>query len=243
MTQDGKIMNFVLVHGACHGGWCWKPVEKLLRSQGHEVYSPTLTGMGDRAHLLTPDITVQTHIDDISNLIQKESLNEVVLVGHSYAGLAVAGATEFVAQHIKQLVFLDAYIPQNGKTGFEIISEPYITEWTQAANQYGDGWLNHADERSLDLWGIEDPHLRKMMLPKLTDFSINFLKAPITLSEAFDHVEKTFIHCSEKTYCYDLMFPFYQYAKDNHWPTFVIETGHDPMLTKPQELVEILLSS
>lgn len=235
-------MNYVLVHGACHGGWCWKPVENLLRSQGHEVYRPSLTGMGDRAHLLTPDITAQTHIKDISNLIQIEGLNEVVLVGHSYAGLVIAGATEYVAQRIKQLVFLDAYIPQNGKTGFEIIDEPYIKDWTQAADRDGDGWLNPAGERSLDLWGVEDQHLRKMMLPKLTDFSINFLKAPITLSEKFDSVDKAFIHCSEMNYCYDLMLPFYQYAKDKHWPTFVIETGHDAMLTKPQELAEILLS-
>jgi pimeloyl-ACP methyl ester carboxylesterase len=90
----GYVATFVLVHGAWHGGWCWQRVAKLLRAWGHDVFTPTLTGVCERSHLLAPDIDLTTHIADIANLIKWNELNDVVLVGHSYGGMVISGVAE-----------------------------------------------------------------------------------------------------------------------------------------------------
>ncbi|MEC7514519.1 MAG: alpha/beta fold hydrolase, partial [Pseudomonadota bacterium] len=94
------MATFVLVHGAWHGGWCWGRVAKLLRAEGHDVYTPTLTGLADRSHLMAPTINLSTHVRDITNLITWEGLSDVVLVGHSYGGMVIAGVAEAVAERL-----------------------------------------------------------------------------------------------------------------------------------------------
>src|ERR687889_2155513 len=110
------MTTFVLVHGSCHGGWCWKKVTPLLRKYGHDVYFPTLTGLGERDHLLSKDIDLYTHIHDITQVLEYEDLNEVILVGHSYGGLVIGGVAEVIPERIKHLVYLNAYIPQDNKS-------------------------------------------------------------------------------------------------------------------------------
>src|SRR5947199_7272840 len=99
---------FVLVHGGRHGGWCWRPVAALLRAAGHEVYTPTLTGLGERAHLLSPQISLDTHVRDVVAVFEFEDIRDAVLVGHSYAGMVVSGAMELIAERVRSLVLLDA---------------------------------------------------------------------------------------------------------------------------------------
>ena len=110
---------FVLVHGAWHGGWCWRRVADRLERSGHKVYAPSLTGLGDRSHLITNRVNVSTHIADIANLIRFEDLSEIVLVGHSYAGLVISGVAERALEQIRSIVFLDAYVPQNGQSVYQ----------------------------------------------------------------------------------------------------------------------------
>jgi len=106
--------TFVLVHGAWHGGWCWRRVADLLTGRGHKVFTPTLTGLADRSHLLSKDIRLKTHIDDVVNLIKWERLSGVVLCGHSYGGFVVSGVAEEMEKAIASIVFLDAFVPDNG---------------------------------------------------------------------------------------------------------------------------------
>jgi len=108
--------NFVLVHGAWHGGWCWRRVADRLERKGHKVYAPSLTGLGDRSHLIATRPTVTTHIDDIANIIRFEDLQRVVLVGHSYGGLVISGVAEKVQPQLASVVFLDAFVPANDAT-------------------------------------------------------------------------------------------------------------------------------
>ena len=103
--------NFVLVHGAWHGGWCYGRVAVILRSEGHRVYTPTLTGLADRSHLLSADIGLQTHIDDIVNLANWEDLDDIVLCGHSYGGIVITGVVEKLRERVKALVYLDSIVP------------------------------------------------------------------------------------------------------------------------------------
>jgi pimeloyl-ACP methyl ester carboxylesterase len=105
------MTDFVLVHGAWHGGWCWRYVADRLTAAGHRVFTPTLTGLGERSHLLTADVGLDTHITDIVNVIRWEELSDAVLVGHSYAGYVVSGATEQIAGQLKAVALVDAFLP------------------------------------------------------------------------------------------------------------------------------------
>ena len=106
--ENSNSKTFVLVHGAFHGGWCWRPVADILRAAGHTVFTPTLTGLGERLHLLTPEVNLSTHIQDVVSVLEWENLRDVVLVGHSYGGAVVTGVADRVADRIGSIVYLDA---------------------------------------------------------------------------------------------------------------------------------------
>src|SRR6266550_3724430 len=109
------VAVFVLVHGSFHGGWCWQRVVPVLRAAGHGVYTPTLTGLGERVHLASPDVGLSTHIEDIVNFILWENLHDIVLVGHSYGGMVVTGVADRIPGRIKHLVYVDALLAENGE--------------------------------------------------------------------------------------------------------------------------------
>src|SRR6516162_7389377 len=114
------MVTYVLVHGGGHGGWCYQRVARLLRSAGHEVYAPTLTGLGERSHLVGPEVDLDTHIRDITALLHYEDLREVILVGHSYGGMVVTGAADRAAERVGRLVYLDAANPVNGQSLLDV---------------------------------------------------------------------------------------------------------------------------
>ncbi len=123
MAQTGPQKTFVLVHGAWHGGWCWRRVSDLLEKKGHKVFTPTLTGVGERSHLLSKDINLDTHITDIVNVFKWEDLKDVCLVVHSYGGWPGSGALEQIGDRVSSIVWLDAFKPENGQRGFDFSSE------------------------------------------------------------------------------------------------------------------------
>ena len=122
-AQTSAPKTFLLVHGAWHGGWCWRRVADLLQKRGHKVFTPTFTGVGERSHLMSKDIVLDTHITDIVNVIKWEDLNNVCLVVHSYGGWPGSGAIEQVLDRISSIVWLDAFKPENGQRGFDFASE------------------------------------------------------------------------------------------------------------------------
>ena len=113
-------MNFLLVHGAWHGGWCWRDVAENLRAAGHHVWTPTMTGLGERAHLLNADVGLSTCIEDICAVIEAEELTELVLVGHSFAGPVISGVADRLSHRLQQLIYLDALIVQSGQSAISI---------------------------------------------------------------------------------------------------------------------------
>ena len=121
--RESTLATFVLVHGAWYGSWTWKRVRTALQAAGHEVFTPTLTGVADRSHLLTRDVNLDTHIQDVVNLIKWEELNDIVLCGHSYGGCVVTGVADRIPEHIRSLVYLDAFVPEDGDTQFQHLSE------------------------------------------------------------------------------------------------------------------------
>src|SRR6266852_2530157 len=129
--------TFVLVHGAWHGGWCWRRVADRLAQRGHRVFTPTLTGLGERSHLMSRGISLATHIADIVNVMTYERLSDVVLCGHSYAGFVISGVAEDMPAAISSLVFLDAFLPDNGQSCVEI-NRPGVKEAVAALAEKGE---------------------------------------------------------------------------------------------------------
>src|SRR5690349_6349785 len=115
------MATFVLVHGAWHGGWCWRKLSPLLAAQGHEVFAPTLTGLGERSHLAGPEVGLAVHVQDVASLLEFEDLREVILVGHSYGGMVLAGVAGRAAERLSQLVYLDAYVPRHGQSMVDLV--------------------------------------------------------------------------------------------------------------------------
>jgi len=134
------MTNFLLVHGAWHGGWCWRRVTRILRAAGHEVFSPTLTGLGEREHLMSPDVGLDTHISDVLGVLEYEDLRDVVLVGHSYGGMVIAGATEKAAERIAHLVYLDAFVPEDGKSLCDYQPPEILKMFHETAQAEGEGY-------------------------------------------------------------------------------------------------------
>ncbi|HSY28136.1 MAG TPA: alpha/beta fold hydrolase, partial [Burkholderiaceae bacterium] len=130
-------MNFVLIHGAWMGGWCWRDVARLLRAAGHQVFTPTMTGLGERAHLLNPSVRLSTFIDDACAVIESEELTDVILVGHSFGGMVASGVADRVGASIKHLIYLDALIAQHGQAAITLLPPIIQAERSQTDDPEG----------------------------------------------------------------------------------------------------------
>ena len=133
-------MSFVLVHGGWLGAWCWRRVRPLLQAAGYEVFAPTLTGLGERAHLLSPDIGLMTHVQDVVGLIEAEELQDIVLVGQSYAGMVITGVADRVPERLSHVVYLDAFVPRDGQSLADLVGPEMMANLEQAARAQGSGW-------------------------------------------------------------------------------------------------------
>src|SRR5262249_15229204 len=135
--REREMATFVLVHGAWHGGWRWRDVAARLRRAGHDVYAPSLTGLGERAHLARPGIALDDHVQDVVALLQMEALSEVVLVGHSYGGMVVTGAADREAARIRRLVYLDAFVPESGRCVLDYVVPERAATMRREGEQVG----------------------------------------------------------------------------------------------------------
>ena len=228
--NDGKV--FVLVHGAWHGGWCWRWLAPLLREQGHEVYAPTMTGLGERAHLLNPDITLTTHIDDILGVLQYEDLSSVVLVGHSYGGMVVSGVVERAPERIAQAIYLDAFLPNDG----ESIRDLGAPDLDDIAATYGDGWRMPPSTDAAG-FGVTDPAIAAWVDARIGDQPYGTFTEPVHLTRGDnDEIARSFILCSE------FLFPDHAArARERGYEVRELMAGHDAMITMPQDLAALML--
>ena len=133
------MATFVLAHGAWHGGWCWRKIIPFLEAASHQVYAPSLTGLAERASLLTPDIGLDTHIQDIVGVLEEKNLHDVILVGHSYGAMVITGAVDQVPERIAHLVYLDTFVPRDGES-LAASSPIVIRLLRKQAQAHGDGW-------------------------------------------------------------------------------------------------------
>lgn len=236
------MTSFVLVHGASHGGWCWRRVASLLREAGHEVLTPTLTGLGESEAALSRDVGLTRHVQDVTVSIKQARLQDVVLVGHSYAGMLLPAAASSTRGRVQHVVFLDAFVPRSGQRCFDLMPSEAQAGIRALANSAGDGW--RFPPFDLEVLGVpvEDrPWVQRMLTfhPLLTyDEPTSF--SPDVWSEVGG---KTYILCTDGAFR-PVMDPFAELArKDPAWQYREIAAGHDCMLSAPHELTNLLLEA
>jgi pimeloyl-ACP methyl ester carboxylesterase len=229
--------TFVLIHGAYHGGWCWRRVADFLEAQGHKVYAPSLTGNGDRSHLLRKDINLDTQIADIVNLVMWEDLKDICLVAHSFGGWPASGALETIHDRVASIVWLDAFKPENGQKGTDFISAYSLKAMEEAVARGEAGRkpppaktfsLSEKDYAWIDAKLSPQPNGPAMQPIRLTGkretiARKTYIRAPKYPQAAFD---KAFAECQA----------------DKTWRTYIYEdTGHDVMIDRPEWVADVLM--
>ncbi|MFD8565818.1 alpha/beta fold hydrolase [Streptomyces sp. NPDC057694] len=240
------MSTFLLVHGAWHSGRCWERVVPLLESAGHRVLAPSLTGYGDTSHLLGPQVGLDTHVEDVLKLIHQEDLTDVVLVGHSYAGLVVTSVANEVPERIAHLVYLDAMVPEHGETGVDV--QPMSRHLIDLAARSGDGWrIPPMPEMPppLGLFGVTDAADVAWLRTMLSDHPVRCLQQPVRLDNpAAQAISRTHIHCVDAQPEGIVRRPV-PATQPNGSPARIRElpTGHDCMITMPAGLSDLLLEA
>ncbi len=232
------MATYVLVHGAWHGGWCWKKLTPLLRSAGHEVFTPTLTGLGERAHLAGPEINLSIHVLDVLGVLEYEDLRSVVLVGHSYGGMVITGVADRAMERLSHLVYLDAHVPRDGQSAGDLMPPGRIGRLQEVARDRGEGW--RLPPFLAGRYGVTADADVRWLSPKLTDHPLKTMLEPLRLeNKAAAALPRTYIYCNRPAY--GLFEPYAERARAEGWPYHELATGHDAMVTQPRELAEILL--
>ena len=231
--------TFVLVHGSNGGGWVWQKLAPLLRSAGHAVYTPTLTGLSDRSHLLHCGVNLTTHITDIANLLLYQDLSEVVLVGNSYAGMVSTGVATKVPERLKLLVYLDAYLPADGQSEFDLLpAEMRAAREAEAAAHEGV-----VQPPPPAIFGVKDPVLAEWIKARSTPHPLATYTEPVPAGNAESAtLPRVFIRCiGNPATTPDLFAPSAEKARAAGWHVHELAAGHLAMLTAPREVAELLL--
>jgi pimeloyl-ACP methyl ester carboxylesterase len=219
------MATFVIVHGMWTGGWLFQPIARMLRAEGHEVFTPTLTGIGERYHLGTPATDLLTHVEDIVNVLEYEDLHDVALTGYSYGGAVVTGVAERVPERISQLVYLDAWVPRDGQCVFDLIPEQ-APVFRESARARGDGWRIPRDPPQ----------------PRRTPHPLATLEQRISLSspEAAALPRSYILFSRNSQYHAPVMARMAERGREAGWRVLDLPADHDAPMTHPRELTDLL---
>jgi pimeloyl-ACP methyl ester carboxylesterase len=238
------MATFVLVHGGWHGGWCWQKVIPFLEAAGHEVYAPTLTGLAERASELSPEVGLETHIQDIVGLLMDKDLRGVILVGHSYGGMVITGVVDAVHECIAHLVYLDTFVPHDGEAMVDV--SPLVIRLLLRGQVQDDGWriAPHGT------YGVTREPDRSWVREKVTAQPLKTLEQPLHLNNPaiVSTKPRTYIECTGGVFFLllqrllaHLVAPRALPPTEAGWRLRQLPTGHDAMITMPKELADLLL--
>ena len=235
---SGKVPNtYVLVHGAFHGGWCWVRVAERLRALGHRVFTPTLTGVGERSHLLNPSIDMQTFVQDVLGVIESEELDEVILVGHSFGGAPVTGVADRIPDRLRHLLFLDAAVAQSGVTMLSTLPEALIKARLRSMVRVGATMCVPPPRAST--CGINNESDILWVERRLTAMPARPYETALTLrAPPGGSIPKTYVRCTAPAIQQPELGA--RYAIANGWKYVELSTGHDAMITAPNEVASLL---
>jgi len=243
------MATFVLVHPAWFGGWCWKKVAPILRGRGHEVFTPTLTGLGERAHLANREVGLGTHIEDVVNVLKFEDIRDAILVGNSSGGMVITGVADRMPERIAHVVYLDAFVPEDGQSLFDIVPSERRQPMHELVQKEGDGWLvprfapPQWEKFVPEAWHITDQSDLRWVLPRLTATPLGHFTEPVRrINTAAERLPRTYIRCT--------VFPnpiFDRYAEIAQsgagWQHRELATSHLPFITNPLELANVLMEA
>jgi pimeloyl-ACP methyl ester carboxylesterase len=226
--------TIVVVHGAWGGAWAWRKMREPLRKLGHELFGPTLTGLGDRAHLLTPQAGLGMHIADVVAAIEFEDLADIMLVGHSYGGMVATGVANRLPGRIANLVYLDAFVPRDGECVYDLLPPAMVEQTKQRIAD--DGWRLMPSPLPADTAEDDRKWMEKRRLPQ----AILTHAERISLDPAAAVPPRSYIYCT-RTGPHDVFGPFARQAKsDPSWRYYEIDASHGPHVTAPAELTALL---
>jgi pimeloyl-ACP methyl ester carboxylesterase len=232
------MATFVLVHGAMHGAWCWRAVRAPLHDAGHEVFTPTLTGQGERRHEMTRDVGVETHVDDLTELLWFEDLSDVHLVLHSYAGVLAGPVAEHAGERLASITYLAAFLTRPGECLLDVEPPETTARYRQLVTESGDGWRVPTSTAFLAQWGVTD-ELAPFVGPRLTDF-------PFKCQTDVTNYDPARWHALRKIYVRHTDPPLpnldvsYRRAVDEGFELRELACGHDVMLADPAGTVAVL---
>ena len=229
------MTTFVLVHGGWHGAWCWRRVTPLLA--GHDVHCPTLTGLGDRAHLVRPDTGLADHVADVVAVLELDDLRDVVLVGHSSGGAVITGVVQRCPDRLRELVYLDAFVPGPGQSVFDLLPADRREHFLRLVDDSGRIVLD--PDAAMDGWGLTDAGDRDWVRPRLTPFPVGALRDRLP-ADPMPELPRRYVHCTVKPGG-DSFAGFAAAAgSDPAWRLDTLDTGHDAMITVPRALATLL---
>ena len=232
------MATFVCVHGAWGGGWEWAEVVRYLRAAGHEVYTPTLTGIGERSHLGTPQTDLETHIQDIVNLLAFEELRDVVLTGHSYGGVVITGVADRAPERLRQLVYLDALLPEDGESVFDLVGPEHAAEFEASASATGDGW------RIPPLEWVNAPPVGDWARGRYLPHPLGTMRQPLRLANpAHPPLPTTFIRCTANQDTGELFDQMEDRARARGWHLRALPSIHDAQMAMPREVADLFLEA
>ncbi|MDG5816385.1 alpha/beta hydrolase [Chitinispirillales bacterium ANBcel5] len=230
------MATFVIVHGGWGGGWEWTPVAGLLRQRGHEVFTPTLTGLGERSHIGT-DIGLSDHIEDILALFQFEMLSDVILCGHSYSGMVITGVADRIPEKVKLLTYIDAFFPRDGDRLIDLVP-PEVAETLMRSAKELDGKMIPYPSVVYPPEGVIPESVRENYIKRMRPQPLNTNTEPIHLSGDVDRVQHGFVHCTQSEAGF--LIPFARKAKSEGWLYREIATEHDLHLLDPEGTAGVL---
>ena len=233
--------TFVLVHGAFNGAWIWQRVARRLRAEGHEVLTPTLTGCGERFHLLSKEVSLSTHVEDVVNAVVHEDLKDVVLVGHSYGGAVITMAADRLADRLRRVVYLDAAAPQGGQASTGAFAEGTADRLTELSDA---DWL--LPPLPLEVVGVSDAEDGAWMDARRHPHPMPTLHEPVIVTGEAAAVPRSYIVHTKKEamvslFGVDPLSPFVARAKEQGWHMQEIAAGHDAMFTHPEQVARALI--
>ena len=231
------MSTFVVVHGGFGGAWEWTPVARRLRALGHEVFTPTLTGMGERAHLAAPDVAVDTHVEDIVAVLEMEDLHEVVLCAHSYGGVPVTGAADRVPGRIRLLIYIDALVPRHGESALDLLPAWFGPQARATADTRGRVPMPSVLEPPSG-WIEEEQRIRYVQ--RLRPQPLGTFTEPIHLSGAVDALPTAFVRCTSAALAGDPIAASAARARARRCAYRELAAPHDPQALDPDGTAELL---
>jgi pimeloyl-ACP methyl ester carboxylesterase len=226
--------TFLVCHGAWSAGWAWKKMHPLMQAAGHRLVTPSYTGLGERAHLANPSIDLETHIQDILNVMKYEDLRDIVLIGHSYGGMVATGVTDRARDRIAQVIYIDAFVPDDGQSLLDL-NEPARQRMQELART-GDGWRVPPNPTPPDT--PQDD--LEWLTERRVDMPIKCFLTPLKLHGGKLTLPRSYIYATRITPA-DTFGPFAKRAKSEPgWNYYEIDASHSPNVTAPEALIGLL---